>query len=276
MPFLETQLRHPAGLQKATSALKPRAPARGANLAGAPPTPVLREDRASAAGRDAGVHVPRRRQRRACARSYVGLGRRRRARQGRAGAAVTEDWSRASRPVSWRDLVPPDAPGPGRARGPAGGAAAAGRCELLPARPTPALSPAPRSSPAAPLLSSPASPAVLIASPHLVSPAVRRFCSGSPAVLIRPFSPFPRLLCRLLSSSTDHAPLRRPLAASACCGPEPRSGAAKRALDHVENAFTCGSPWNAPFPRAVLRLVSFSGLPPLPVCRFASDRGSPA
>lgn len=222
-----------------------------------------------------GVHVPRRRQRRACARSYVGLGRRRRARQGRAGAAVTEDWSRASRPVSWRDLVPPDAPGPGRARGPAGGAAAAGRCEP-PARPTPALSPAPRSSPAAPLLSSPASPAVLIASPHLISPAVRRLCSGSPAVLIRPFSPFPRLLCRLLSSSTDHAPLRRPLAASACCGPEPRSGAAKRALDHVENAFTCGSPWNAPFPRAVLRLVSFSGLPPLPVCRFASDRGSPA
>lgn len=209
-----TQLRQaPVGFQKATSAHagehqceeraspEPRPP-------WGPPG-----DRASAVGRDSGagiegsgVHVQRRRQRRAGGRTHAltyawaGGG------QGRAGAAVTEDWSRASRPVSWMDLVLPDAPGPGRdagsaaaGRGPAGGAAAAGRSELLHAR-------LPHSCPSpAPLLSSRASPAVLLP-PHLLSsrPAP---CRSAPW-LSQPRCPHPALSFPSLLSSA--APLLSP------------------------------------------------------------------
>lgn len=75
----------PGGLSESDLGSRLEHPCEERSIAGAPPTPVLQEDRASAVGRDTGVHVQRRRQRRACARSYVGLGRRR-AGQGGSGS----------------------------------------------------------------------------------------------------------------------------------------------------------------------------------------------
>lgn len=156
--------------------------------------------------------------------------------------------------MSWKDLVLLDAPGRGRAwgagsaaagPGPAGGAAAAGRSDSFPPAPLLSLaSSALLSSPLQPPRSSPSSSLALlfsILSPHLLSshgaPLLSQPCSPHPALLSLPSSSHPprsSLLSRLLSSSTDHAPLRRPLAASAWCGPELRSVAENRALDHVE------------------------------------------
>lgn len=141
-----------------------------------------------------------------------------------------------------------------------------GPSSFTPACPTPVLR-QPRSSP--PGLA-PLSSCRLISSPVARLLAARLLGSASPAVLIRPFLSLPSsprpprssLPDRFLSSSTDHAPLRRPLAASAWCGPELRNVAENPALDHVETGFP---PRIRPLSRAVLTLSSFSGLPPLPL-----------
>lgn len=87
LPVLETELRHPAGLQKATSAHALSIRARNEHRwSPAHPGASGRTAQARLGGtRGWGAHVQRRRQRRACARSYVGLGRRR-AGQGGSGS----------------------------------------------------------------------------------------------------------------------------------------------------------------------------------------------
>lgn len=77
LPVLETELRHPAGLSESDLASRLEHPCE--ERASPEPRPLRSSGRTAQArlGGTRGVHVQRRRQRRACARSYVGLGRRR-------------------------------------------------------------------------------------------------------------------------------------------------------------------------------------------------------